>query len=248
MSWLTDLLAPSVTKAQFDALSARVAKLESPAASVSYINDRYGTADIGPFFVQNNRWNDAAGDQMLAVYPNGFKVISAVHNLPQNGPPASYPSIVYGYHYGRASIGTVLPKKLSSMKSLNSSVTVTYPNNDAVYDCAYDIWCDSTAKTTGQNDTEIMIWLNHTGNVQPVGTKNPSMAYINGTEWELWKGNIGWDVYSFVSKLPMTSFSSDLKQFIPADLDKYLTSVQFGFEPWVKGAGLSVDAFKVEIG
>ena len=43
-----------------------------------------------------------------------------------------------------------------------------YPNNGSVYDAAYDIWFDPTARTDGQNTgAELMVWLNHTGSVQP---------------------------------------------------------------------------------
>ena len=63
---------------------------------------------------------------------------------------------------------------------------------------AYDIWFDPTARRDGQNTgDEIMVWLNHSGPPQPVGSKVATVS-MAGATWDIWEGNIGWNVVSYV--------------------------------------------------
>ncbi|WP_458736752.1 GH12 family glycosyl hydrolase domain-containing protein, partial [Mycobacterium tuberculosis] len=66
-------------------------------------------------------------------------------------------------------MGTNLPTEVGQILSAPTSIDYNYPTT-GVWDASYDICLDSTPKTTGVNQKEIMIWFNHQGSIQPVGS------------------------------------------------------------------------------
>ena len=145
----------------------------------------------------------------------------------------------------------------SGIGSANSSVSVSYPGS-GTYDAAYDIWLNADTNVSGVQDTEIMIWLNHTGSIQPVGSNSGSTVSIAGHSWAVWTGNNGSNnVVSYVANpAGITSLSFDVKAFINDTLGRgsqygnsawYLTSIQMGFEPWIGGVGLAVNSFSASV-
>lgn len=225
----------------------------APAAHAdTQICDQYGSTTAGKYVVQNNRWGTTEA-QCINVTSNGFQVTTADGSVATNGAPKSYPSIYNGCHYKNCSPGTNLPAQLSGISSAPTSISYGYVGN-AVFDAAYDIWLDPTAKTDGVNKTEIMVWFNHVGSVQPVGSK-VGTANVGGRGWDVWTGNNGGnDVISFVAPSAIDSWSFDVKDFANETISRglaqsnwYLTSVQAGFEPWQNGAGLSVNSFSSSV-
>jgi len=96
-----------------------------------------------------------------------------------------------------------------------------------------------------------MIWLNRQGSIQPVGSRIATVNIAGGT-WEVWYGNIGWNVISYVRTSTTNSLSFAVDEFFRDAVGRgyaqrawYLTSIQAGFEPWVGGAGLAVNNFSV---
>ncbi|NJC72628.1 glycoside hydrolase [Planosporangium thailandense] len=199
----------------------------------------------------NNVWG-ADTPQCINVTDDGFSV-TADHNKPQNGAPASYPAIYVGCHYTNCSDGTNLPMQVNKIHSATSSITYAYPSSGA-YDAAYDIWLDPSPKKDGVNQQELMIWFNHQGSVQPVGTKTGTVT-VGGRSWDVWTGNNGSnDVVSYVASSPIQSwkfsvldFINDAKKRSKVTDEWYLTSIQAGFEPWTGGNGLSVTSFSASI-
>lgn len=57
-------------------------------------------------------------------------------------------------------MGTNLPTEVGQILSAPTSIDYNYPTT-GVWDASYDICLDSTPKTTGVNQQEIMIWFNH---------------------------------------------------------------------------------------
>ncbi|WP_329179396.1 GH12 family glycosyl hydrolase domain-containing protein [Streptomyces sp. NBC_01477] len=222
----------------------------APAAHAdTQICTQYGSTTIqGRYVVQNNRWGTSQA-QCINVTGTGFQVTQADGSVPTNGGPKSYPSVYNGCHYTNCSPGTALPAQLSAIGSAPTSISYTYVGN-AVYDAAYDIWLDPTPRKDGVNKTEIMVWFNHVGSVQPVGSK-VATASVAGRSWDVWTGNNGGnDVISFVAPSAIDSWSFDVKAFANEAINRglaqsswYLTSVQAGFEPWQNGAGLAVTSF-----
>src|SRR5512132_1658460 len=138
----------------------------SAAAATGTICDQYGTTTQGSYIIMNNRWGTSA-TQCINVTTNGFQIIQQDGTGNLSGAPVSYPAIYLGCHYGNCSPNSPLPKQLNTIGSANTSVSVSYPGS-GTYDAAYDIWINADTNVSGVQDTEIMIWLNHTGSVQPV--------------------------------------------------------------------------------
>ncbi len=246
-------------------ITASLAMLGSVAASLvvgqaahadTVICDKYGSTTVqnGKYVVINNVWGSSA-TQCINVTNNGFTVTQAQHNN-TGGTPAAYPAIYAGCHYANCSTNSGLPLQASNSQfnTVQTSVSMSYPGS-GIYDAAYDIWFDPTPRRDGQNTgAEIMVWLNHTGSVQPVGSR-VGTANIAGATWDVWFGNIGWNVISYVRTSPTNSISFAVRNFYDDTVNRgygqrswYLTSVQAGFEPWVGGAGLAVNNFSYSIG
>src|SRR3954454_3884240 len=230
-----------------------------PAAAAPTICDQFGSTTVssGRYVVQNNNGGDTTTQCIDVNQPGpGFTVTTASHNKPTNGAPGAYPSIYYGCHYANCSSNSGLPMQASASAfgGIRTSVSMTYPNS-GIFDAAYDIWFDPTPRTDGQNTgAEIMVWLKHTGTIQPVGTV-VGTASIAGATWNVWEGNIGWNVVSYVRQQTTTSASFTVNDFFSDAISRgfaqrawYLTSIQAGFEPWVGQTGLAVNSFSVTTG
>ncbi|MFF5725124.1 cellulose binding domain-containing protein [[Kitasatospora] papulosa] len=222
----------------------------APAAHAdTLICEQYGSTTIqGRYVVQNNRWGTSA-PQCVTATDSGFRVTEANGSVPTNGAPKSYPSVFNGCHYTNCSPGTNLPAQVSGIASAPSSISYGYVG-DAVYNASYDIWLDPTPKKDGVSRTEIMIWLNKVGPIQPIGSQ-VGTASVGGRTWQVWTGSNGSnDVISFVAPSAVASWSFDVMDFVRNTISRgmaqnnwYLTSVQAGFEPWQNGAGLAVNSF-----
>ncbi len=221
----------------------------SVAQADTTICQAFGATTIqGRYVVQNNRWGTSAA-QCISVTDSGFRITQADGSVPTNGAPKSYPSVYNGCHYTNCSPGTNLPAQLSGISSAPSSISYNYVN-DAVYNASYDIWLDPTPRTDGVNRTEIMLWFNKVGSVQPIGSPVGN-ASVGGRDWQVWSGNNGGnDVLSFVAPSAISSWNFDVMDFVRHTVSRglaqnnwYLTSVQAGFEPWQNGAGLAVTSF-----
>lgn len=218
------------------------------------ITQQYGTTTLGNYIVQNNAWNNG-GNQAITVTQTGFTITTENGSAPTNGAPLGYPSIYTGWHYGTGSPGTNLPLQISDIHTATSSITYTYPTS-GVYDASYDIWLNSTPITTGVNQQEVMIWFDHTGPIQPVGSVVGS-ATIDGKDFVVWQGSNGQNnVVSYVSTTPITTWTNfDVMGFIndadalePAvNTSWYLTSIQAGYEPWSGSVGAGVDGFSATV-
>ncbi|MBD0424563.1 cellulose binding domain-containing protein [Streptomyces sp. TRM S81-3] len=225
----------------------------SAAQADTAICEPFGTTTIqGRYIVQNNRWG-ISEPQCITATDSGFRIDRADGSVPTNGAPKSYPSVFNGCHYTNCSPGTSLPARLSTVSSAPTSISYSYVSG-GVYDAAYDIWLDPEPRTDGVNRTEIMVWFNKVGPVQPVGSQTGT-ATVAGRQWQVWSGNNGSnDVLSFVAPSAISSWSFDVMDFVQqavsrglAEDDWYLTSIQAGFEPWENGAGLAVTSFSSTI-
>jgi hypothetical protein len=230
-------------------LSGAVLPAAGASAATGTICAQYGSTIQGSYYVQNNRWGTSA-TQCINVTNNGFQITQQA-GVSTGGAPVSYPSIFAGCHYTLCSPGMPTPRQISGLGPVNSSISYSYVSG-AKYDAAYDIWMDPTAKTNGVNQTEIMIWFNHTSGVQPVGSAVGTVS-IDGRSWTVWTGNNGGNnVVSYVAPSAISSWSFAVHPFLQDTINRgygtsawYLTSVQAGFEPWSGGVGLAVNSFSV---
>ncbi len=95
-----------------------------------------------------------------------------------------------------------------------------------------------------------MIWANHAGG--PSRSVQVGTVTTAGGTWDVWFGNSGWNVISYVRtsaaaslNFKLTDFYDDAVQRGYAQKAWYLTSVQAGFEPWSGGKGLALSGFAV---
>ena len=222
-------------------------------AATGQICTQYGTTTQGNYIVMNNRWGTSA-TQCINVTTSGFQIVQQDGTGNLSGAPTAYPAIYLGCHYGNCSPNSPLPMQISAIRSATSSTTETYPSS-GTYDAAYDIWLNDTTNVSGVQKTEIMIWLNHTGSIQPVGSQTAT-ASIAGHSWAVWTGNNGQNNVVSYQGSGITSFSFNVMSFITDTLSRgsqygstawYLTSIQDGFEPWVGGVGLAVSNFSASV-
>jgi hypothetical protein len=208
--------------------------------------------DSGVYNFQMNEWNSSA-QECATINGTGFNITTANFNLPTNGAPATYTSLYRGCHWGTCTSSNPFPIQESNIASATTSVNLTQPsgyNNDA----AYDIWFNQSSTTSGQpNGTEVMIWLNHQGSIQPFGSETAT-ATINGVNYEVWTGNqSSWKVISYVATSPVAGvsnlnllpFFSDAVSRGSLDPSWWLIDVEFGFEIWTGGQGLAMSNFSV---
>lgn len=251
--------APSRPRATAGALvlalaAALLALGAGPATAAQQLCGRFDATPVdgGRYTVQNNRWGTDA-TQCVTPRDGGFALERADGGVVSAGPPKSYPSIVAGCHWGRCSTAPGLPVRASDVGGARTAVSID--RAPGRWNAAYDIWFDSEARPGGQNDgTELMIWLDRGGDPAPIGSPRGSVR-IAGASWTVWQGPMSgggtsWDVISYVRDQPTTSVDLALEPFVDEaarrgalDLSSWMTSVQFGFEPWVGGAGLAASGF-----
>ncbi len=208
--------------------------------------------DGGLYHFQMNEWNSSLRE-CASINGIGFNITTANFDLVTNGAPATYTSIYRGCHWGSCTSSNPFPIQESNIASATSTVSIVQPsgyNNDA----AYDIWFNQTSTTSGQpNGTEVMIWLNHDGSIEPFGSK-VATATINGAQYEVWTGNQrSWKVVSYVATAPVTSVTNlNLLPFFSDAVSRgslqpswWLIDVEYGFEIWTGGEGLGMSGFSV---
>lgn len=236
--------------------AAAATLLTATPAQAVVICEQFGTTVAGNYVIMNNRWGSSS-PQCINTTANGFSITQQDGTGNLSGAPVSYPAIYLGCHYSNCSPNSPLPAQISTMGNANSSISLTYPSS-GTWDAAYDIWLNADTNVSGVQDTEIMIWLNHQGSIQPVGSNTNTTVNLAGRSWAVWTGNNGQNnVVSYVASTPVTSISFNARDFIIDTLNRgslygntswFLTSMQAGFEPWIGGVGLTVNSFSATIG
>jgi hypothetical protein len=217
-----------------------------------------GTINIGPYMAQNNAYNTAS-HCIQARWDNGstggFNLTNVSANVEVGGAPASYPSLVYGWHVDGLFHGNAYTsaKQLSAIGSAPTTMAFTVPGAGR-YNVSYDNWIGPSANPSNeQNTLEHMIWLNYR-ETTPIGS---SVASVNiaGIEWDVWYGpNNGWNTVSYIRATNTTSATLDLNDFFQDSIARgytsgsdYLLGVQAGFEIWEASQNFSVDSFSVSV-
>jgi xyloglucan-specific endo-beta-1,4-glucanase len=215
----------------------------------------------GKYWINNNTWGKADGTGSQCVWENGLSGddLSWGTDWTWSGDATkvkSYASAVLGWHWGTKATGTGLPIQLSAGKAVRTSwnFTVTQKTSN-VMNVSYDLWFHTVAKPDWQDQPtdEVMVWLYRSGGAGPLGTKQATVT-IGGATWDLYRGNIGWNVYSFVRTSNTTSAEQNLTDFTDdlagrgwLDKTKYLSSVQAGTEVFSGSGQLGTSAYSVKI-
>jgi hypothetical protein len=230
-------------------------------AATSLCQSQTAGVSSGTYIVQNNEWNSSASECVTTDGNADFTVANSSISNATNGAPGGYPSIYQGCHWGNCSAGglTSTPVQVSNLTpgKVTTSWSTTQPGGSNDYDVAYDIWFNQTPTTTGQpNGTELMVWLNKNGPIQPFGSQVATNVSIGGHTYNIWEGQMSvWDTVSYVMTSPATSVSNLDVGTLTQDMVNrgftksswFLIDVEAGFELWQGGAGLATNSFSVNL-
>jgi cellulase/cellobiase CelA1 len=235
----------------------------SPAAAATTTLCQEQTAPVasGTYTVQNNEFDSSAPECVSTDGSADFTVASSSINNGINGSPGAYPAIYQGCHWGNCSSGglSAHPVVVSSLTpgTVTTSWSTTQPGGSSQYDVAYDIWFNQTPTTAGQpNGSELMVWLNHNGSVQPFGSEVASNVTLGGHTYNIWEGTqSSWDTVTYELTSPATSVANLDVGTLAQDMVSrgytqsswYLIDVEAGFELWQGGAGLQTNSFSVTV-
>ncbi|WP_112468303.1 glycoside hydrolase family 12 protein [Streptomyces triticisoli] len=213
------LLAPAL------ALGATVGLAAAPAqAAVWNSCDQWGNTTLNGYILYNNIWGSGTGSQ--CIWANSGTNWGVWANHPNTGGIKSYPNAK-----------KVINKPITSLSSLTSNYNVTVPSSGA-YNTSYDIW-DTAYRY------EIMLWVNKTGAVGPLGSPQGGVT-LGGSTWSVYKGNNGSnEVFSFIRSsnstsgtvniLPILKWIKDAKGWFG---NVTIGDVQFGYEITSSSGGL----------
>jgi cellulose 1,4-beta-cellobiosidase len=260
MAWTRKAIGIAVTTLTVGGLVA-VAPLAAKAATTQLCQMQSAPAAGGIYTVQNNEWGSGASECITTDGNADFTVANSAISNATNGAPGGYASIYQGCHFGVCTSGglTATPVQVSSLTAgkVTTSWSTTQPGGSNDYDVAYDVWFNHTATTTGQpNCTELMVWLNHNGPVQPFGSQVATGVTVGGRGYNVWEGQQWFgDTVSYTMTTPSTSVSGlDLAPLAQDAVSRgylsascYLIDVEAGFEIWQGGAGLATNSFSVDV-
>jgi len=212
----------------------------------------------GLYHFQMNEWNSSL-QECVSINDAGFNITTANFKNATNGAPATYTSVYRGCHRGSCTSSNPFPIQESNIASATTSVRIVQPSGYS-NDAAYDIWFHQSPTASGQpNGTEVMIWLNHGGSIQPFGSR-VATATVDGAQYDVWTGNQtakegSWKIVSYVATVPVTSvenlnllpFFSDAVSRGSLQPSWWLIDVEYGFEIWTGGQGLGVSGFSVNV-
>jgi hypothetical protein len=196
----------------------------------------------GKYWINNNTWgsDQGSGRQCTRDISRKNGVLSWATTWNWTGrynAVKSYASVVLGWHWGYKTTGTGLPIRLSQNKKVRTGWRFRAPSG-GTYNVSYDLWLHTRKRPTWQDKPtdEVMVWLRRSGGAGPIGSKVATIK-LGRSRWELWEGDIGWKVYSFVRVGNVSKAYGDLKVFLNYLVahrglarSKYLTSVEAGTE------------------
>jgi hypothetical protein len=149
---------------------AAVALAAAPAQAATWSSsDAFGSWTNGGYELNNDVWGGGAGPQ--TIWANTYSNWGVWSDQPGTGGVKSYP------HAART-----VGKAINSLSGVSSTFNVTVPGGGA-YETAYDIW------DSGYHN-EIMLWMNKTGAVGPLGASQGTVT-VGGHTWTAYKGSNG---------------------------------------------------------
>ena len=194
-------------------------------AATWYSSDRWASWNNGGYTLYNDVWGSGAGPQ--TIWANSYSNWGVWSDQPNTGGIKSYPNV---------SKWVGVP--INSLNSVTSGYNVSVPGSGA-YETAYDIW-DSG------NQNEIMLWLNQTGPIGPIGSYVTNVS-VGGFNWNVYKGwNGANNVYSFLNTGRSTAGTVDILSVLRwLEYNQHwignitLGNVQFGWEITSSSGGMN---------
>lgn len=231
-----------------------------PPAQAASTCTAFGTIDMGKYWLNNNLWGQDSGSGWQCIFNNwqSGDTIGWGTNWSWSGQSnsvKSYDSAVLGWHWGWRRSGTELPVRLNAGRDIFTSWSYGLSGVTGTMNVAYDLWLHNIPNPDWQNNPtdEVMIWTHRQGGAGPVGTAQGTVN-IAGTSWTLYRGNIGWNVFSFVRNANTTSVTLHLQDFLNNLIGrgwvpntKYLSSIQAGTEVFIGNGQLNTNSYIADI-
>jgi len=233
----------------------------SLAAETTLCQEQTAPVAGGAYIVQNDEFGSGAAECATTDGSDDFTVANSSIDNATDGSPGAYTSIYQGCHWGNCSAGglsgsSITVSSLTAGK-VTTSWSTTQPGGSSDYDVAYDIWFNQTPTANGQpNGSELMVWLNHNGSVQPFGSEVADNVTLGGHTYNIWEGaQSAWDTVTYEMTSPATSVSNLDVGTLAQDMVSrgytksswFLIDVEAGFELWQGGAGLKTNSFSVDL-
>ncbi|MGW0735252.1 GH12 family glycosyl hydrolase domain-containing protein [Streptomyces sp. NPDC002851] len=255
-------LACCVALAAAASMTVANAATETGSVAEAKVCEAFGTITLGKYYVNNNLWGQDSGTGTQCVWDTAHDgdTIGWGTEYSWSGTDndvKSFASSVLGWHWGWKvdQASTELPVKVGDHKDVNTSWDFDVSADPGTMNVAYDLWLHTKSDVDWQDQPsdEVMVWLNRQGGAGPLGEKVATVS-LGGASWDLYEGDIGWKVHSFVRTENTTSTALDLDDFL-AELvrrgllsdAKYLTGVEAGTEVF-KGTGrVDTGAYSVDV-
>lgn len=187
----------------------------------------------------------------------GF-VVTRSHADSHSGENSAYPEVLYGCEWGVCTRHTVLPRRISRIKTLVTSWDASWRRANGQFNAAYDIWFGYLHTIHGHAlGAEVMIWLGTKHFGTPVGVP---IVHIDGVRWYYARHKACsifgcWHFILFRRVVPSThAHRLGLLPFFhyaerQRELSRrwFLKSIDVGFEIWHKGYGLAIHKYSVRI-
>jgi hypothetical protein len=203
------------------------------------------------YMAQNNIWG-ATTAQCISVNGTSFTVTRSEHNQSTSGSPAAYPSLFKGCHWRECTSNSGMPIQVSQIQN----ATINWSNSlgaSGAWNCTSEAWFKRDSNPGDPDGAELMIWINHSGSVQPGGSQIGT-ATIAGQSWQVWFNQIGWNFITYRTNSPTSSVNLDYRPFIDDAISRgyiqsswYMMDIEAGFEIWQWGTGLACTNFTAAI-
>lgn len=224
-------------------------------ASADEFCGQWDTAVAGDYIVYNNLWGmekASSGSQCTGLDGLTGSTLSWHTHFSWAGGQYQVKS------YANAALQFPITQ-LSAISSIPTAVNFTYTSDgDLIANAAYDLFTSATGNKS-HADYEVMVWLANPGGAWPLTTTGDvpiATLNVNDVDFKLFNGpNGNTSVYSFVAAETTTEFAADLTTFVDYLVDhqgfpndQYLTTVQFGTEPFSgTNANLTVSAYSISV-
>lgn len=213
---------------------------------------QYENRLVGDNYISVNGWNLGPGQtQCIQPRENGFAITrDGGDSRGPGGTPASYSSLVRGFHRGLSTPNYTAYKAGEIPADLRTSAKITPAPGR--WNASLDVWFDAQKQPAGQaGDLEIMAWFATKDAPQPIGNKVDTKT-LDGRTYDIWKGKgpEGWDVVSYVDRANNFTPNVSIKALVDDSIARgavergsFMSSVQLGFEPASGGKGLAISDF-----
>lgn len=224
--------------------------------------DRWGQIELlGQYMVQNNIWNEeaAAQEQCVTALWDGESSIAGMIvdpvDIETSDTPASYPAIVYGWHWGTFYGAYAEARRVEDIDTIPSTWRFSVPS-EARYNASYDLWLHALPAPPDANGSlELMVWVD-SHDASPIG-EMVDLVELEGASWEVWRGqntDFGFATVTYRRTEGTTDVTLDLLGFVQGALDVveapedwYLLGVEAGFELWRATDRFASQSYEVRI-